>query len=74
MCGNEEEKKEQLTESLNLRTLSDQNIVQDEEVTLSHQDAIMDHNHLQILWTELTSQLTRTINYLYTIPLLIQLI
>ncbi len=29
-------KKEQLTESLNLRALSDQDIVQDEEVVLSH--------------------------------------
>jgi hypothetical protein len=40
-------KKEQLTESLNLRALSDQDIVQDEEVILSHQDAVMDHDPLQ---------------------------
>ncbi len=40
-------KKEQLTESINLRGLSDQDIVQDGEVILSQQDAVMDHDPLQ---------------------------
>ncbi len=41
------QKKEQLTESLNLQPLSNQDIVQDEEVISSHQDAVVDHDPLQ---------------------------